>query len=384
LRGGGEIGLFNLSLILMPNEPAEDLLEDCHSFPRCRTGWSISPAVDYAKDIYSRLGVMRDRNAINRKDILGNAVGPEVFSYAGSDILCTIYVPSHNIQGSKDPGFIEVEDQLQTITVSSARSVMPVRRLGETNPAAYTRGSRTIAGSMVFTTGLKDAFVKMLAKSFKDGEPRNEATLFVDQIPKFSMIFQGHNELGGVSSAMLVNITLTNFGTTFSVDDIYTESTFTYVAEQYFPISDYGDKQFITRRLTKIMGQVFEESIESVISAYNEWFPGPAGNPLERAIFTRDYSQIHRQRDAAPAIADIEAAVDSAMRTASSSVDTVLRAIQILAEKETERQRRFRGTLDLPSGGNPDVMNRQQIYDDAQHRFWNRHTGFPSRRRIRL
>jgi len=44
----------------MPNEPAWDLLEDCHSFPRCRTGWSISPAVDYAKDIYSRLGVMRD------------------------------------------------------------------------------------------------------------------------------------------------------------------------------------------------------------------------------------------------------------------------------------------------------------------------------------
>ena len=289
----------------MPNEPAWDLLEDCHSFPRCRTGWRISPAVDYAKDIYSRLGVMRDSahsaigsaNELSQirdgKDYLGNSSAPETFSYAGSDILCTMYVPSHTSESSTDPGFIEVEDQLQTITVSSARSVMPVRRLGETNPAAYARGSRTIAGSMVFTTGLKDAFVKMLAKSFKDGEPRNEATLFVDQIPKFSMIFDCHNELGGASSAMLVNITLTNFGTTFSVDDIYTESTFTYVAEQYFPITNHGDRKWISTRLSKIVGQVFEESIESLMAAGNSALNSAREEYSRRQFDVDKYDALH-------------------------------------------------------------------------------------------
>ena len=175
----------------------------------------------------------------------------QVVSYAGSDILCTIYIPANHSQGTTDPGFAEVTDHLQTITVSSARSIMPVRRLGETNPVEYTRGSRTIAGSMIFTAGLRDAFVRLMSKSYVDGEPRGEPTLFVDQMPKFSIAFQASNELGGVSSALLTNITLTNFGTTFSIDDIYTESTYTYVAEQYFPISEYGDSGAIRKQLMK-------------------------------------------------------------------------------------------------------------------------------------
>lgn len=226
----------------------------------------LSDAADHgrAHTEYVRLADYNNRHTQLSSYNLSDATAPQVSSYAGSDILCTIYVPSHSIQGSRDPGFIEVEDQLQTITVSSARSVMPVRRLGETNPASYARGSRTIAGSMVFTTGLRDAFVKMLAKSYKDGEPRREPTLFVDQIPQFSMVFQAANELGGVSTAMLGNITLTNFGTTFSIDDIYTESTFTYVADQYFPIAEYGDKQFISKSLRAVMGAAIEDTVEAL------------------------------------------------------------------------------------------------------------------------
>ena len=139
-------------------------------------------------------------------------------SFSGSDIICLIAVP----QTSSTTAAIEIEDRLQTITVTSARSIMPVRRLGETNPIAYTRGSRTIAGSMVFTTGLRDAFLNYFAnKSKDDGEPISEPTIFVDQIPRFDMVFQGLNEVEGiVSQAILRGVTLTNFGTTFSIDDI--------------------------------------------------------------------------------------------------------------------------------------------------------------------
>ena len=163
----------------------------------------------------------------------------DTYSYSGSDILCLVYIPNYSVDFLPVEGYIQIEDKLQTLTVSSARSVSPVRRLGETAPLNYARGSRTIAGSMVFTTGLRDAFVDAMVRSGKANgiEPRREPTLFIDQMPKFSMILQANNELGGVSTAVLLNITLTNFGTTFSIDDIYTESTFTYVAEQYFPLS---------------------------------------------------------------------------------------------------------------------------------------------------
>jgi len=200
-----------------------------------------------------RVKELRDRFGYTINKEQGITTRNEITSYAGSDILCLMFIPSYNGENETDPGFSEIQDTLQTVTVSSARSVMPVRRLGETNPAAYTRGSRTIAGSMIFTAGLRDAFINALSKSFKDGEPRKEPTIFVDQIPKFSMAFQASNELGGVSSALLVNITLTNFGTTFSIDDIYTESTFTYVAEQYFPLTatTINDKSAIRAMVMK-------------------------------------------------------------------------------------------------------------------------------------
>ena len=192
----------------------------------------------------------------------------DTFSYSGSDIIALIYIPQQVNSVMQDNGFIEIEDKLQTLTVSSARSVSPVRRLGETTPTAYTRGSRTIAGSMVFTTGLRDAFVNALTKSVDDGEPVREPVLFVDQIPKFSMVLQANNELGGISTALLVNITLTNFGTTFSIDDIYTESTFTYVAEQYMPLSQtLANNENEIRKLITQRQESLDQTIDNLIAA---------------------------------------------------------------------------------------------------------------------
>jgi len=222
--------------------------------------------------------VKRLAHAASNIDLMGTSpvVQRQVISYAGSDILCLITIPARHDEVTNDPGFSEIEEKIQTLTVSSARSVMPVRRLGETNPVAYARGSRTIAGSMVFTAGLRDAFINMLSKSYTDGEPIKEPTLFVDQIPKFSMVLQASNELGGVSSAILLNITLTNFGTTFSIDDIYTESTYTYVAEQYFPLaatSWENDKEVLRKNIMKLYALASDASSDlgELISGYKQF-----------------------------------------------------------------------------------------------------------------
>jgi hypothetical protein len=220
--------------------------------------------------------VRRLAQAASNVDLMGTSpvVQRDVLSYAGSDILCLITIPALHNETTDDPGFSEIENKLQTVTVSSARSVMPVRRLGETNPVAYARGSRTIAGSMVFTAGLRDAFVNMLSKSYSDGEPIREPTIFVDQMPKFSMVFQASNELGGISTAILQNITLTNFGTTFSIDDIYTESTYTYVAEQYFPLSASSwenDKDMLRKKILAFMEDPVSDLGELISNAAHRY-----------------------------------------------------------------------------------------------------------------
>jgi len=44
------------------------------------------------------------------------------------------------------------------------------------------------------------------------------------------------NEVGDVSTQVLYGVTLVNYGTTYSIDDVYTEVTYTYVALDATPL----------------------------------------------------------------------------------------------------------------------------------------------------
>jgi hypothetical protein len=128
--------------------------------------------------------------------------------------------------------------ELATLSISSARSVHPVRRLGESHVHDYTRGARTVAGTMVFALLDRDVF----AEVYRDNpmEIKSAAPFYVDQIPKFNIYMAGSNEYGGQGAEALIGITLTNVGKTWSVDDIYTEVTYTYVAQFWLPfVQDY-------------------------------------------------------------------------------------------------------------------------------------------------
>jgi len=130
--------------------------------------------------------------------------------------------------------------ELQTLTISSARSVFGVRRLGEHHVHQYTRGARTIAGSMIFTTFTRDVFAEFYRVSGYDNFTDPTAPFFVDQIPPFHLLISAANEYGLHAQAALINVNLTNFGTTMSVHDLQLESTYTYVAQFFFPfIQDY-------------------------------------------------------------------------------------------------------------------------------------------------
>jgi len=133
--------------------------------------------------------------------------------------------------------------ELETISISSARSVFPVRRIGEDHVHRYTRGGRSIAGTMVFTTFSRDVFAEFYRVSTADnffGQNAN-APFFVDQIPPFHIMLSAANEYGMVANAALINVTLSNWGTTLSIHDLKIESTYTYVAQFFFPfVQDYN------------------------------------------------------------------------------------------------------------------------------------------------
>lgn len=159
-------------------------------------------------------------------------------SYSGTDMLAVMHIPHTSVEDMIKSGVsrrnaeayhqrganTKIFAELATISMSSARSVHPVRRLGESHVHKYTRGARTVAGTMVFAVLDRDVF----AEVYRDNpqEVQSVAPFFVDQIPEFNIYIAASNEYGGQGSEALIGITLTNFGKTVSVDDIFTEVTY--------------------------------------------------------------------------------------------------------------------------------------------------------------
>lgn len=122
--------------------------------------------------------------------------------------------------------------ELQTISISSAVSLWPVRTLGQRAPNTFTRGARTFAGSLVFAVLDKD----VLYEAFRlYGIRPSHDKYFIDQLPEFDVIISATNEYGDSAIQIISGITISNSGTTYSIDDLYTEATYTYVAKHATP-----------------------------------------------------------------------------------------------------------------------------------------------------
>jgi hypothetical protein len=170
-------------------------------------------------------------------------------SYTGCDLACVITIPKLDI-------VIEWAT-LQTITISSTRSVGQVRGLGSSAPIGITRGARTYAGSLVFAvvdhTALAEAAKRWRAYLEKNPSQlayNTDSSFHPDILPPFTIVIQGATEqtsnapamlrpgqTGVVSgfSQVLHDVVLTHYGTTYSVQDLMTEETFSYIASSATP-----------------------------------------------------------------------------------------------------------------------------------------------------
>jgi hypothetical protein len=174
--------------------------------------------------------------------IKGRARLPEQTSYSGADIIAHAVIPL-----LQDPTSVPGKNRsillntLQTISITSARSLSPVRVLGRGFPISYTRGGRTVAGTMVFASLDRDAFHDIYRASLAESHLDSKSYLFVDQLPPFNIVITASNEMGGISRQVISDITLANYGQTYSIDDVYTEITYTYVAKSATPLTPDAD-----------------------------------------------------------------------------------------------------------------------------------------------
>ena len=189
----------------------------------------------YSYDQTENEKIARTRAMQGTQSYYSNAYG--MFnSFSGADIVAYIHIPPQPIKGDLIQGpndttnpVVGILGNLQTISYSTFREVMPVRSIGKIYADGYTRGPRTIAGTLVWT--VLDQYVLSEALKYSYVDDYDPSTILIDQIPPFNIIITFNNEYGDVATMGIYGIRMVNEGATFSIDDMITEQTNTYVAQ---------------------------------------------------------------------------------------------------------------------------------------------------------
>ena len=148
-------------------------------------------------------------------------------SYSGCDIIVTARLATLNNSTKKLEEKIYTLGSLQTLSVSTHQDKKPVRVIGSMNALDYTMGQRTIAGSLVFAVFDKHFATEM----FNDLEKATGKTFFLpDELPAMDITITFANEYGRTSRMAIYGLRIINEGQVMSINDLYTENTYQFVA----------------------------------------------------------------------------------------------------------------------------------------------------------
>jgi hypothetical protein len=147
---------------------------------------------------------------------------------------------------SKNASSTIVLATLQTLSLQTHREKYAVRALGSSYAKGYTRGPRTIAGSMVFTMFNEHALARLIramsGKATVYGERDTEiSSLIADQLPPIDLTIAIANEYGQLSQMGIYGVEFVNDGMTMSVEDILTEEVVQFIARDCDVLTSSGN-----------------------------------------------------------------------------------------------------------------------------------------------
>lgn len=160
---------------------------------------------------------------------------------------------------------------LQTLSVQSHREKFGVRALGHSYVKGYTRGPRTIAGSMIFTVFTDHPLKKLIYAMGEEGVWKDPeiATLLPDQIPPIDVTIVFANEYGALSRMTIYGLEFLNDGATFSIDDLITEQIMNFVARDIDVMTKAG--QIRLSKLQRGMGSDRDDSGSSLLFGNSDY-----------------------------------------------------------------------------------------------------------------
>jgi hypothetical protein len=199
---------------------------------------------------YPVYATFMDGNRVN-KNISGWAGTNNTFSMC--DIVCTIDITSNT--GER---VVTTLGKLQTLSYSIYQKKEPVRCLGNMNAKDYVYGQRTIAGSLVFAVFNKHWLVEIYDQLVNKSMMKNWHYI-ADEIPPFDITVNFANEYGYDSKMALYGVRLMTEGQVMSINDIYIENTYQFVAtdiEYMDALNSWQSKDKVSRRYQSTSGEI--------------------------------------------------------------------------------------------------------------------------------
>ena len=150
----------------------------------------------------------------------------------------------------KDLPTSKVLGEITSIAISNFRDKVPCRSLGSVYPKSFTRGPRTIGGTMVFTIFHEHVFHELMqiglgyySTGSSDFDKYVYSTMLADQLPPLDISLIFANEYGAISHMGLWGVEFFQEGMTFSIEDIYSENQLHYVARDFDPLRIVSQRQ---------------------------------------------------------------------------------------------------------------------------------------------
>lgn len=171
-----------------------------------------------------------------------NAYNTPHTSYTGQNLRVMIESGIGNINtDSRSKQLLE----LSTLTVSVHRVKAAATACGYFNPKGFARGRRTIAGTMVLTKFTADVMVDFLQSgAFTSDLSKDTVYMKVDQLPPFNMTLLFADEYGHASSQRLLGVEFVTSGDVYSIQDMLSEQTVTYMAADFTPLMPLSMARF--------------------------------------------------------------------------------------------------------------------------------------------
>ena len=191
--------------------------------PYIENGGTIKAVSYMDKAVANTIDKKTGKNVVQKKQQL-SVYHATNNAYSGCDIVCTVDFPT-----TTGKSVSTTFGTLQTISYSIHQEKMPVRVLGNMNAKDWVFGPRTIAGSLVFAVLNKHWLVDIYDQLYENAEMKGWHFI-TDEIPPFNITISFANEYGFDSRMAIYGVRLINEGQTMSVNDLYIENTYQFVA----------------------------------------------------------------------------------------------------------------------------------------------------------